>query len=308
MELAVDFLEEVLPNLPPEQAPRGGENDERAQLVKDVDLAGVAPLVEKGLGLRNHLGDVRAHLGGPQGLGEELELLAPEPVVDVEDDALAEGRDVELVDLLLRDDFVGAAEEVQRRGGSNEERHALVAHWDGEDVAVLAVGLRHDAERALDELHEPAESRHDAAAQQRRQPLLPVLLRQGELGLPRKVLGADEDRRHQGRQEKIQPHGQVSRRHNLRRHHLSLRHPLVGRFRFPRTDLVSWAQTERLPMHSAPPRASRHHHTQGREGERERQAALSRRPTCRVSKRRLDSRLDSTRAMALAAARGLVLV
>ena len=125
-----DLREQRLANLPAEEAPRRREDDELGERVEQVHLSRLAPLPEVILRLLDHHPDVRAKAVGLERVREEPELLRARQVVDVEDDALAERRDVELVHLLLRHVRVSRLEKVFADVRADEERDPLVEHRD----------------------------------------------------------------------------------------------------------------------------------------------------------------------------------
>ena len=122
--------EEGLADLSSEEASGRGEDDEFGEGVEEVHLAGLAPLAEVVFRLLDHHTDVLAETVGLEGVGEEAKLLGTGLMVDVEDDALAEGGDVEFVNLLLAHLRVLRLEEVLRHLGADEERDALVKDGD----------------------------------------------------------------------------------------------------------------------------------------------------------------------------------
>jgi hypothetical protein len=111
------------------------------------------------LSLSNHLVDVAAELVGPQGLGEEPELLLPDGVVDIEDDPRPKGGHVELVHLLLAHLSLVALEEVRGHLGPDEEGDPAAEDGDGEDAAEAGVLLPDHGDGPAHELDEPADDR-----------------------------------------------------------------------------------------------------------------------------------------------------
>jgi len=111
------------------------------------------------LSLSNHLVDIAAELGGPQGLGEEPELLLPDGVVDVEDDPRPKGGHVEPVHLLLAHLGLVALEEVRGDLGPDEEGDPAAEDGDGEDAAEAGVLLPDHGDGPAHELDEPADDR-----------------------------------------------------------------------------------------------------------------------------------------------------
>ncbi len=111
------------------------------------------------LSLDNHLVDIAAELVGAERLGEEPELLLPDGVVDVEDDARAEGGHVELVDLLLAHLGLVPLEEVRRHLGADEEGDLAAEDGDGEDAAEAGVLLPDHRDRPPHEAEQPAHQR-----------------------------------------------------------------------------------------------------------------------------------------------------
>lgn len=132
-----------------EQRSRRGHHRQLSQRVLQVHHSLVAPAREVFARLGDELRHVERQSGGLERVGEEAELLGPRLVVDVEDDARAEGRDVELVDLLLGHLVVVGLEEVRGRVRPEQEGDALVQDRDGEDLSLGLVALVHQQHRAL---------------------------------------------------------------------------------------------------------------------------------------------------------------
>mmetsp|Transcript_29587 Transcript_29587/g.49738 ORF Transcript_29587/g.49738 Transcript_29587/m.49738 type:complete len:338 (+) Transcript_29587:639-1652(+) len=95
------FLKQLLAHLFTHQTAASREDDEIRELLQKIHFAFIAPLVEESLRLHDHHAHVRAHAVLLERLRKEAELLDAYFVVDVEHDALAKGRHVEFVHLLL---------------------------------------------------------------------------------------------------------------------------------------------------------------------------------------------------------------
>lgn len=87
----------------------------------------------------NHLIHISLELIDSKRLGKEAELLLADRVIDIENNAAAESRDIELVNLLLTEIRLGGLEEVGGNLMTNQESNLLVENIQSEDTAELRI-------------------------------------------------------------------------------------------------------------------------------------------------------------------------